>query len=310
MSHTGETVALFVSISWTATALLGEVASKRFGANQLNVIRMLLSILLLAVTLTVFTGSPLPQHANAQAWMWLSFSGVVGFAFGDYCLFNCYIVIGSRFGQMFMTLAPPAAAVSAYLLLGESMGALAIAGMLTTMLGICISVFNRSGQNHHVSLKLPLRGVLLGIGAGIGQGTGLVLSKIGLECYTSAIPADATATTMMLPFASTMMRSITGLLFFSLMLLKSRQVADMKRCFSDRKGMQAALAATITGPFIGVSMSLYAVAHTSSGIAQTLMALTPVLIILPSWLMFRQRITTKEIIGAIICVAGASLFFI
>ncbi len=36
----GETIALFVAVSWTATALFAEVASKRMGSLPLNTIRM------------------------------------------------------------------------------------------------------------------------------------------------------------------------------------------------------------------------------------------------------------------------------
>jgi hypothetical protein len=38
--YTGEIISLIVALAWTATALCGEVASKRIGALALNVIRM------------------------------------------------------------------------------------------------------------------------------------------------------------------------------------------------------------------------------------------------------------------------------
>jgi drug/metabolite transporter (DMT)-like permease len=39
------------------------------------------------------------------------------------------------------------------------------------------------------------------------------------------------------------------------------------------------------------------------------MALTPVLIIAPSALLFKERVTLREIAGAVIAVLGVSLFF-
>lgn len=74
--------------------------------------------------------------------------------------------------------------------------------------------------------------------------------------------------------------------------------------------MLFALGVTITGPFIGVSLSLMATLYTSIGIAQTITALTPVLIILPTYLFFHQKVTLREVIGAIISVCGVSLFFV
>ena len=66
---------------------------------------------------------------------------------------------------------------------------------------------------------------------------------------------------------------------------------------------------TTFGPFLGVSFSLLAVQHTSTGIASTIMALVPVLIIPPSVILFRQRVSLMEIIGAVVAVAGVWLLF-
>ncbi|MBQ4460460.1 MAG: EamA family transporter, partial [Bacteroidaceae bacterium] len=50
--------------------------------------------------------------------------------------------------------------------------------------------------------------------------------------------------------------------------------------------------------------------YTSTGVAQTIMALAPVFIFLPAYLLFNQKITALEIIGAVVSVIGVSLFFI
>lgn len=68
MQYLGEALSLGVAVSWTATALFAEVGSKRLGALQLNVIRMVLSLLMLALTLWWFTGSPFPLYADGKTW--------------------------------------------------------------------------------------------------------------------------------------------------------------------------------------------------------------------------------------------------
>ena len=70
------------------------------------------------------------------------------------------------------------------------------------------------------------------------------------------------------------------------------------------------LVAVFSGPFIGVGFSLMAVQYTAAGIASTLMALTPILILLPSRWLFGQPITSKSVVGAIISCVGVSLFFL
>lgn len=308
--YLGEIISLAVAVSWTVTALFAEVASKRIGSLQFNVVRMFLSIVMLGLTLWCFTGSPVPLYANSDAWLWLSLSGFVGYLLGDYCLFNSYILIGSRFGQLFMTLAPIAAAFSAWAILGERMSLQAVVGMLVTISGIGLSVLNKGGGKHRLSLKLPLKGVLFGIGAGIGQGVGLVLSKVGMNHYEQSIPAGEELVADLMPFASTMIRAITGFVGFFLVMIFQKKHSTMSVVLRNRKGMNAALWATFAGPFIGVSLSLMAVQYTEAGIASTLMALTPIFILWPSSFFFGQKVTTKEIAGAVISVVGVSLFFL
>ena len=97
---------------------------------------------------------------------------------------------------------------------------------------------------------------------------------------------------------------------FLLVMGIQKQFHTLWFSMKDFKGMGAAFGATFTGPFIGVSLTLMAVQYTEAGIASTLMALTPILILWPSHVFFKQQITFKEIIGACISVIGASLFFI
>lgn len=309
MPYLGEILSLIVALSWTATALFADTASHRLGALSLNLIRMVLSLLMLSVLLWIGVGTPWPRFASGEAWFWLALSGVVGYVFGDYCLFNSYIVFGSRFGQLFMTLAPPTAGITGWLFLGEEMRWTSWLAMAVTLFGIGFSIIVRSG--HSFKLKLPLKGVLFGIGAGVGQGVGLVLSKIGLNHYEASIPADAVASvTTLMPFAGTYIRAVAGLIGFFIILALRKELGQVKTALHDRKGMTFATLTTFFGPFIGVSLSLMAVQYTHAGIASTLMALTPVLIILPYSLIHHQRVTFREVLGTLITIAGVAMFFL
>lgn len=310
MQFYGEMLSLVVAILWTITALFSEVASKRLGPMPFNVIRMLMSLGLFGIFLYFGTGAPYPQYADFDTWLWLSVSGIVGYVIGDYCLFNSYVLIGSRFGQLLMTLAPPSAAIFGFILLGESMTWLAVIGMLITISGIAVSLYERKEGGGYTAL--PSKGILFGIGAGVCQGIGLVLSAKGLTEYSAALQEQQIGGAWVIVFyvvSATCIRSIAGFLGFTVWAAMGRTLADCFRVSSDTKGMLCAFCATVTGPFLGVTLSLAATRATSTGIAQTIMSLTPVLILIPSWLLFRQRIKTREIIGAIIAVCGVSLFF-
>ena len=329
MTYIGELISIGVAFSWTATALLSEFGSKRLGNLTLNVLRMALALLFSLVLFGVVTGSLLPTVGSSEAVAWMLLSGLVGYVIGDYCLFQCYIIIGSRYGQLFMTLAPLSAALMAWITLGQQMHPMSIVAMLVTLLGIGISVIGRTspqpspkgeesaahrsssslwrGLGGGLSLKLPLNGVLFAIGAAVCQGVGLVLSKIGMDHY------DLSSTAMpewLIPFSANFYRCVAGIIGFTLLLYMREGTAPLREALHDRKGLSAAIATTVFGPFVGVGFSLMAVQYTGAGTASTLMAMTPIIILLPSYWLFHEKITWKAVAGAVISVIGVSLFFL
>lgn len=310
MQYIGELISLVVSVLWTISALASEVGSKHLGVYVLNVWRLGLSLLFAGLLLWATMGAPTPVYAGSEAWTWLLLSGVVGYFFGDYCLFSSYLVIGSRFGMLFMTLAPMFTAFFAWLMLGQQLSWKALLAMVVTLSGIAITVFHRGG-GHKVSLSLPLKGVLFGLGAALGQGAGLVMSMIGLNHYRADVPSDMLPQMeTWLPFAANMIRCLAGTLCFTVCLLWRGEMHLMAESRHDHKGLLAMLCAVFVGPFFGVSLSLMAVQYTAAGIASTLMALTPIMILLPSKWLFHQPITWKAVAGAVISCIGVSLFFL
>ena len=150
-----------------------------------------------------------------------------------------------------------------------------------------------------------MNGVLFAIGAAVCQGVGLVLSKIGMDHYE--LSADMPY--WLVPFSANFYRCIAGIIGFGLLLYFREGMQPLREAMHDRKGLSVATATTIFGPFVGVGFSLMAVQYTAAGIASTLMAMTPIIILLPSYWLFHEKITWRAVLGAIISVIGVSLFF-
>ena len=310
MQYLGETIALLVSVSWTVSSVFADMAIRRLGTMNTNVIRLFMSVVVLGLVMLVAVGRPYPVYADSPTWFWLALSGIVGYVFGDWCLFNCYESIGARFGQLLMTLAPPIAAIAGWLMLGETLSWRSLVAMFVTLCGIAISVLSK-GEGHKVQFALPVKGIIYGVGAGLGQGVGLVLSKVGLDHYAACIPADAPAAMDgMLPFASTMIRASVGALGLLFIIALQKHLPGLGKAMRDGKGMGYAAILTVFGPAIGVSLSLMAVRYTSAGIASTLMGLSPVFILIPYAFIFKQKISMRELLGVAVTMAGVFLFFL
>jgi drug/metabolite transporter (DMT)-like permease len=167
--------------------------------------------------------------------------------------------------------------------------------MTLTLFGIAIAIFSRGGEGEKLSLKLSPRGILFAIGGAVGQALGMVLSKIGIRDYN--------------PFAATQIRIISGIAGFIVLTTILSRWRPVIKAVQNKRGMAATTLGAFFGPFLGVSFSLIAVKLTEAGIAATIMALTPVLIIPPAMILYKQKVTIAEIIGAVISVAGVAVFF-
>lgn len=311
-SVTGEIISLVVALSWTVTALAAEKASHYASSVVMNVVRMSMAIPMFMILLLVTTGSCLPLYADSATWGWLSLAGLVGYVFGDICLFRSYQEMGSRYGQLFMTLAPLFSAIGGYVILGEELHSKTWLAILLILCGIGMSVMGRTsdGGNRKIRLKITPLAALLGVGAALGQGIGLVISKIGMICYEASLPAGVSEKSVMMPFAATLIRCLCAIVGFTIIMFIRRESGGVMLMVRNRTAMTAMTVATIFGPVVGVSLSLLAVLYTSTGIAATLMALVPIFILFPSVVFMHQKITSLDIIGSIVAVAGVALIFL
>jgi len=295
-AYAGELAALATAFFWTITALSFEMASKRIGSLAVNILRLLFAFVFLGGFNWFYRGHPFPVDASIHNWMWLILSGLVGFVFGDYCLFKSYTLLSARVSMLIMTLVPPITAFIGWITLGETMGLMHLAGMTLTVGGIALTILARNGDNNRLGLNYPVKGLLFALGGAIGQAVGLVISKYGMGDYD--------------PFAASHIRIMAGVVGFGIIVAVFGKTKLVARGTADRKAMKGVVIGSFFGPFLGVSFSLLSVRYTTTGIASTLMAIVPVLIIAPAVLFMGQKVTLREIIGALISVAGVVLFFV
>lgn len=292
----GEIYALGTAACWVATALFFTAAGQRIGSLVVNFIRLALAIGILAVVQAA-RGMPVIPDLPGHAWLWLSISGVVGFAFGDLCLFRAFVTLGPRLSTLIMSLAPLFAAALGWLLLGEVLDATDLAGMLLTIGGVAWAVSDRAPPKDpsKPQFNVTVAGVLLALGGAAGQGGGLVLSKFGMGQH------DA--------FAANQVRVLAGTLGFALIFSLTRWWPRVVEGLGHRTALAYTAGGAFFGPFLGVSLSLLAVQNTDAGVAASIMAISPILII-PVVILFRgERVGVRGILGAIMAVGGVALLF-
>jgi len=294
VEHKGELAALATAACWTVSAMAFTEAARRMGSLPLNAIRLAMALGLFLVFEGVTRGSPLPLDASAHNWFWLSLSGLVGFTLGDLCLFRALVLIGPRLSLLMLSLVPVIAATAGWAALGERLSLSSMAGMVLTVCGVAWVILERKPLGAGPVVHVSAAGVLLGLGAACGQAIGLVLSKIGLsDGYDS--------------FASTEIRTLAGLAGFVAVLFIDRAWLRLAAAARSRPGMAYAALGACFGPFLGVSFSLVAVKYTYIGVAATIIALVPVLVIPVVIVVYRERVSPRAVLGAVLALAGVAL---
>lgn len=295
-SHIGELAALLTAMCWSVTSLSFESAGKKVGSLPVNFIRLLIAFILLSIFMLINKGMILPFDATSRIWFCLSLSGLVGFVIGDLFLFEAFVRVGARISMLIMSLVPPVTAIISWFMLGETLSVTNIFAMLLTVVGVALVVLERNPQNRQVTFTRPIKGILYAFGGAVGQSVGLILSKFGMGDYNA--------------FAATQIRVLTGIVGFFIIFILFKQTHTLAPAVKNISAMKQIIFGAFFGLFLGVSLSLFAVQHTKTGIASTIMALPPILIIPPAILIFKERVTVREFVGALMAVGGVAMFFL
>jgi drug/metabolite transporter (DMT)-like permease len=295
MSYLGEGAALLTSLCWSLNALCFTVAGRRVGSASVNLGRLLMAwVTLMGVHLLAY-GSLFPLGAGGARLGWLGVSGLIGFALGDAVLFEAFVLIGARLAMLLMTLSPIFSALLAWLFLGQSLSLPKVLAMLVTLGGIGWVVWGGGEREEHPHLW---RGILLGVGGALGQSVGLVFSKFGLA---GDFP----------PISANLIRVTAGV---AALLLYFRATGRLRHTLGGlRDGRAAAFIGlgAVTGPVLGVVLSLIAITKAPMGVAATLMSLSPVILLPVSHFHFKERVGGHAILGTLLALAGAAaLFFV
>jgi drug/metabolite transporter (DMT)-like permease len=293
---TGQLAALGAAGLWAFTALAIEGAARRIGSLTVNLVRLVFAFVFLSLVGWLSRGLPLPVDASAHAWTWLTISGLVGFTFGDLCLYRAYIVLGPRLSTLVMSLVPPLTALIGWIVLGETLSPRDLLGMSLTVTGIAWAVLERQPARPDAGAAIPLQGIALAFGGALGQAGGLILSKVGIGSYNA--------------FAATQVRVIAGIAGYTLLFFALRWWPNVRTGLRDRQALGFAALGAFFGPFLAVSLSLIAIRATVAGVAASIMALTPVLIIPLVVLLRGEKVGWGGVAGALVAVAGVALLFL
>ena len=295
-SYLGELASLATAICWAISPIAFEYAGKKVGSLSVNFIRLIIAFIFIGMYTFFTRGMFFPLDATPENWIWLLISGVIGFVIGDFFLFEAYVRIGARLTMLIMATVPILSALADYIIIGQKITLLDVIGMLVTIYGIILVLLVKDSSNKTMKLSHPIKGIFYAFMGAMGQAFGLIFSKVGMGSY------DA--------FASTQIRTIAGIIGFSIIITYSKEWKSIFNVCKQVKVMKYITVGSFFGPFLGVSFSLLALQYTATGIASTIMSISRILIIPASIIIFHEKVTRKEMLGAFISIIGVSILFL
>ncbi|NNH32959.1 DMT family transporter [Rhizobium sp. SEMIA 4085] len=289
----------FAMSSMLISELNGRVPLMRLARWQITS-----GLLITAALATVFGGW---ETLRAwQAWT-LAISGTLGIALASTTYFATIYTAGPRLTALLFSLTSPFALLLGYLVLGETVTAIQLAGVALIVVGVVVAIGVRRRRPptmiplsdaepiESIPPDAPppwLLGISLGVVTALGQATGSLVAR----------PAMASGAE---PCAAMAVRSIPAALFFwaLLMVPKIRRELTEFRKFD----LGIAIAAALCGAALGMSLLMAALSTGNVGIVSTLSSMTPVVVLPLVWARTGQMPRPHAWVGAGLAIAGTAL---
>ena len=294
MIFIGEIAAFSAALLWSVNAIVLTEAVKRVGPFNVNIGRLFFASLFLLLTIIIFS---LDVNIHFQQVLYLILSGIIGLVIGDYGMLKSYEIIGPRLGMLMMSFVPSMSVILGYYVLDEVLTVSQIVGILITSCGLAIVILQKkvSVEKFHFSFKGGMYGLL----ASGGQAIGLIFAK---EAFNYGELNEFVAAFIRIFF------SLILLIFLGRIWGYSKNPIRVFK--NDLNGLKLIIWGAILGPYLGITASLIAVAHTHVGIASTLMGTVPILMLPISKYYYKEKLSLKSIIGTILAFSGIALIFL
>jgi drug/metabolite transporter (DMT)-like permease len=289
-----ELAALGTATCWATTGLISADAVRALGAFHFNLIRQIFVAALLAVIVLaagLWAGLDWPTVGILVA------SGIIGILVGD--TFNSAAVgrLGPRRAGAIFALNAPMAALMGWAFLGEALPLQAIAGIAITVAGVALAILGRPRANAHRLETLQgtiLIGVAFGLAAGFGQAVGSLIAR---PVMTAGLN----------PYLASLFR--VGASGLAMGVLAATPFAPALPKVISKNALILTAITAIIGLLVGMTLFLYALQGSKTGIIATLSATSPVIILPLMWLRTGQRPSGLSFCGAALAVAGLALIF-
>lgn len=284
----GEIASLLAALIWACSISCYSRFGGHVRAGTLNLFKNIVGLLCLGVAGSLL-GWAWPK--SLSPYLAFGLSGLVGLALGDTLMFYGMRKIGPQTATVLQCLAPPFAAVLAWLVFDESLSIFQWTGMTLTVCALAFVVAERPSTG--VVRAFSVSGLLAALGAALCQALAVLILRRALQ------GTDVMTGTLLRLFPA-----IVGLSFVSLLRGQGR---DLRRVFEPmQRGVIITLAAFF-GTFIGLLLMSTGAKYAKAGVMTAISSTYPIWIMPIAHFGFKERVSARQLIWTVLAVLGVAL---
>ncbi len=298
----GQFAALGAAFAFSITSTSFTLAGRSFNPRLVMTFSLPPALILLALFHWLTEGELFPVDAESSRYAWLGISGIIGFWLGSIALINAFVLIGPRLTLLIGAISPILSILLAWLFLNEALDVIVLVGVIVTIGGIAWVVSDPTGDNKSAFVDMHdpefRKGVIFAVLGALGQAVSLVFSKQGLVDNFN-------------PISGTLIRvGISVIAIWTFTILTGQMRSSVVTIRSNPPALRLLMLGAVTGPVAGASLVMIALQHAPVGIANTLINLTPIILIPISYFVFSEKVTRRAVTGTTIAIMGTAILFL
>ena len=285
--------ALCFSLATAAFALAG----RKFSATFSMTLSLLISFIFLLPIHQAMLGQVFPFGASLERWWLLGGSSLIGYVISSIMLLRAFQYIGPRLTMLIGVFTPVFGAILAWFVIGQALPPRSLAGIALVMLGIIWVVSEGAKYQLDLGTEDYRRGLLFAAGGAFGQGVSYVLMSEGVRDGFH-------------PMSAGLIRTLVGVvILWVYMSVRGDLMQNLRSILRERRALIMLTVASLTGPVVGTSLVLLSLQYASVGVSSTLTGMAPILLIPISYLVFKEKISLRAVLGTMVAIAGVAVLF-
>jgi drug/metabolite transporter (DMT)-like permease len=294
----GELAALGAALSWAIAPILYRQALLNTKPISANIVRcatnagVLVAVLLLLGKVGALTALPIGTVVLVVV------SGVVGLGVGDTLYMIGLKYVGVSRAVPLAATYPLFSVVWAAFLLGQPLSLADVLGAAVIIFGIWLLSRKKSDESTGIKGRLAFIGIVVSLVTAVVWSVSITMMDVAVSNVTSL---DANYAIITLRIAS------VGLFFMLLAPFLDREHGFLKMKRSTVIGL---CIGGLVANGVGWLLMNYSFLNTSLTRATPISSTSPLFAAIAGFMLFREKMTTKAVLGAIVVVAGIALIFI